>query len=305
MGSNLRSIVLPAILAVSSAGALALDLRFADFGLSRPYDVLHVPSGSVARVVALGQRTFLSDMYWLTTVQYIGEPKADQRGWDKLYPLVDLVTDLDPRHGYAYQTAGIVLSSAGRLDESDAILEKGIAKGPPRWTFPFYLAFNHWFYRGDYATAARYAEQAARAPGASPNISHLAVALASKSGSPDGAIAMLQELRKTVSEDAVRERLDDQLKLAVVERDAQALEKLVATFERETRRPIRALEDLVTAGLIDSLPPDPNGGHYLWDPKDRRVHSSVKAFRFSPPEAPAMPQFHYKPRPENDERVDE
>lgn len=302
MAFLLRSVSLPALIALAAAGAASLNLRFSELDLSRPYDVLHVPKGSTARVLALGHRTMLSDLYWLSAVQYIGEPTADARGWDKLYPLVDLVTDLDPRHGYAYQTAGIVLSAAGRLDESDAILLKGMEKAP-RWTFPFYVSFNHWFYRGDYAAGARYAELAARTPGASPNISHLAVALAAKSGAPEGAIPVLEELLRTTEDEAVRQRLQEQLKLAVMERDAQAIERLVAVFESEQGRPIRDLSELIAAELARSLPPDPFGGWYVWDASERRVRSSVRPFRFARPDAPSLPEFHYKSRPEGTERI--
>jgi tetratricopeptide (TPR) repeat protein len=188
-------------LAWSPGAAAALNLTLAGRLQARPYDVEHVPSGGL-RGRLLGQRGFVSDLYWLATVQYIGEPRADERGWEKLFPLVDLVTDLDPRHGYAYQTAGIVLSTAGRLDKSEEILKKGIEKGPNWWSYPYYIAFNHWFYLGDYATGARWAEVAAKTPGASRNISHLAVSLASKSGTPEQAIAMLEELRATVQDEA-------------------------------------------------------------------------------------------------------
>ena len=240
----MRAHLLAAAGAVLLAGASALGFSMTEQLGRRPYDVLHVPSSGAARLVALGHRTFLSDVYWLATVQYIGEPAAEQRGWDKLLPLVELVTDLDPRHGYAYQTAGIVLSSAGRLDESDSILKKGMAKGPAYWSFPYYLAFNSWFYRGDFASAAKFAEIAARTPGASANISHLAVSLASKSGTPEDAIVLLQELRATVRDDATAARLDEQLKLATLERDAQALERAAARFRAERGRPMTSLLEL-------------------------------------------------------------
>lgn len=282
----------------------SIDLKLAEGRLAAPFDVTTIPSGKAARLVALGHRTFLSDMYWLSAVQYIGEPKADERGWEKLLPLVDLVTDLDPRHGYAYQTAGIVLSAVGRLDESDRILLKGLEKAP-RWTFPFYVSFNHWFYRGDYAAAAKYAEIAARQPGASPNISHLAVSLASKSGTPQDALDMLDALSATVTDEEVRSRLDEQRKLALLERDAQGLERLVARFRDEKGRPPRALEELVAAGLLATLPKDPFGGRYVWDEADGRVHSTANNFRFSRPEKPSeLPAgFFYKPPPEELERM--
>ena len=227
-------------------------------------------------------------------MQYIGDSKADERGWDKLLPLIELVTDLDPRHGYAYQTGGIVLSAAGLLDESDAILKKGVEQGPPYWTFPYYLAFNDWFYRGDFAGAARWAELAARKPGASPNISHLALSLASKSGTPEQAIDLLLELRATVRDEKTQERLDEQLKLAVLERDAQRLERAVAELERARGWPVTSLDELVLGRAVPEIPPDPFGGRYQWDPKERKVHSSANHFRFQLKEPGRAARFQYK-----------
>lgn len=300
MRSVIRVITLGAL---AMAGAAALNFRLAAQMQSRPFDVAHVPTGSFMRLASLGQRGLVSDLYWLETVQYVGDMKADARGYDKLYPLVDLVTDLDPRHGYAYQTGGIVLSAANRLDESDRILEKGMEKGPRWWSFPFYVAFNHFFYRGDYATAARYAEIAARTPGASPNISHLAVSLASKSGTPDQAVALIEELRRTVRDEASAARLDEQLKLAILERDAQLLEKAAGRFRDERGRDIESLLDLVQAGVVAAIPPDPFGGHYTWDAAERKVHSSANPFRFQLKEGPRSPRFQQQPAPDAPERT--
>jgi tetratricopeptide (TPR) repeat protein len=283
-----------AIGAVLLALAAALNLELASSFLSRPYDVLHVPTGAAARLAALGHRTTLSDLYWLSTVQYIGEPRAEARGWEKLYPLADLVTDLDPRHGYAYQTAGIVLSAAGRLEESDAILVKGIERGPPYWTFPYYLAFNAWFYRGDYAAGARWAELAARTPGASPNISHMAVSLASKGGTPEQAIEMIRELRATVKDEVSAGRLDEQYKLALLERDAQRLERLVAAYRDLTGREPADLSELVKAGLLQALPVDPFGGRYVWVASAGEVQSSANPFRFRVRAERHRPGFQYQ-----------
>jgi len=276
------------------AAAATVNLWLASSLRVRPYDVAHVPQGRFARLASLGQRGAVADLYWLSAVQYIGDSRADERGWDKLHPLVDLVTDLDPRHGYAYQTAGIVLSAAGRLDESDAILKKGMERGPNWWSYPYYIAFNHWFYRGDMAAGAYWAGIAARTPGASPNISHLAVALASKSGTPEDAIQLLLELRKGVKDPVTAGRLDQQLKLAILERDAQALERAAAEYVRKTGTTLPDLEALVAAGLIRAIPPDPFGGRYVWNPQAKEVRSSVKSFRFRvrPPER--TPGFHYK-----------
>jgi tetratricopeptide (TPR) repeat protein len=293
-----RTVRLIAAGAISLAAATSLNLWLAGRVQLRPYDLDHVPQGSVARFMSLGHRGLVSDLYWLATVQYIGEPQGDQRGWERLYPLVDLVTDLDPRHGYAYQTAGIVLSASGRLEESDAILKKGMEKGPNWWSYPYYISFNHWFYLGDYETGAHYAEIAARTRGASPNISQLAVSLASKSGTPEQAIELLQELRKNVKDEVSASRLEEQLKLAVLERDAQALERAAATYTDRTGLPLGTLDMLVVSGLVTRIPEDPFGGRYEWDAQKREVRSSANPFRFRLREKARRPEFHYKvPKP--------
>jgi tetratricopeptide (TPR) repeat protein len=290
---ELRTALVVGLVTLSGAGALNLSLS--SRLQQKPYDVQHVPRGGLARVASLGHRGLVSDLYWLVAVQYIGEPAADARGWGKLLPLLDLVTDLDPRHGYAYQTGGIVLSAAGRIDESNAILEKGLEKGPPWWTFPYYIAFNHWFYLGDYAEGARYAEIAARKPGASPNISHLAVSLASKSGTPEEAVTLIEELRRTVKDEATAGKLDGQLKLAVLERDAQALERAAALYRARTGLTLDHLSALVESGVVAAIPPDPFGGEYRWDRGEQRVHSSVNPFRFRAREGAHQPKFKYQP----------
>ncbi|WP_242395106.1 tetratricopeptide repeat protein [Anaeromyxobacter oryzisoli] len=259
-------------------------------GLDRPYDLDYVPRGEALRFLSPGVRLSIADAFWLDTVQYVGDPRGRQRGFEKLYPLVDLVTDLDPGHGYAYQTAGIVLSAQGRLDEADRILNKGMGSGRPNWwTYPFYVAFNHYFYRGDYAEAARWARIAARTPGASPNIAHLALALEVKSGSPDDAVAFLQELRGVAKDEKTAEALDEQYRLALLQRDFARLDAAVAAYRERTGRAPDRLEELVVTGILDQLPPEPYGGRYTID-AEGVVHSSKNDFRFAPAEPGRLQQ---------------
>ena len=301
MHTNVRALSL-ALVALGAGSVLNLSL--AERHVSKPYDVTHVPAGTAARVLALGHRTFLSDLYWLSAVQYIGDPKADARGWDKLYPLLDLVTDLDPRHGYAYQTGGIVLSAAGRIAESNQLLQKGMVAGPPWWSFPYYISFNHWFYWGDYATGAEYARIAAKRPGASMNVARLALTLSSKSGSPEDALEVLRELRAAVKDEASAAALDEQMKLATLERDAQGLEAALARYGKERGAPAKGLPDLVRAGYLAELPADPFGGRYELG-ADGRVRSSVDPFRFQHAEGPHEPEFKYKPEESDLRRMPE
>jgi tetratricopeptide (TPR) repeat protein len=259
------------------------DRLVAGMGVYRPYEVRYLPEGRALKFLSPGARLSMANLYWMATVQYTGDQHMSRGRFERLYPLVDLVTDLDPPHGYAYQMAGLVLGSAGRLEESDKILRKGMERGPDWWSYPFYLAFNDYFYRGDYPAAARWARIAAGKPGASPNISHLALALEVKSGDPEAGLALVEELLKTATDDTVRERLLEQQRVARLQVDFARLDEAVARFRELQGRPPRRLEELAETGLVPVLPVEPYGGHYELR-ADGRVHSTGRDFRFKPAE---------------------
>jgi tetratricopeptide (TPR) repeat protein len=275
----MRSRLLPTILPLAAASVLAAGAALAAGRLlegmssAAAYEVTWVPRSEALRLASRATRLSFADYYWLSTIQYIGDPQARAQRYPKLLPLLDLVTDLDPDHGYAYQTGGIVLSAEGRLDESDRLLKKGMEKGPNWWSYPFYVAFNHYFYRGDFAEGARWAEIAARTPGASSNISHLALSLNVKSGSTEHAIAFLSELRKVAKDDVTAKALDEQYRLAVLQQEFQRLDAAVERYVAAAGRAPSRLEELVAAGHLDRLPgPDPFGGRF--ELREGKVHAT-------------------------------
>jgi tetratricopeptide (TPR) repeat protein len=278
------------LLSIALVGALLVPLAWTANRLSfgsadqRAFDVTYLPRGSSLRTLSPPVRLSIANYYWLLTVQYVGDSRADQRGYGNLLPLVDLVTDLDPKHGYAYQSAGIVLSTHGMLEESDRILKKGMERGPNWWTYPFYIAFNHFFYRGDYAEAARWAELAAKTPGASTNISHLALSMKAKSGTPEDAVTFLAEMMSSAKDEKTRSALEEQYKLAVLQVHFRDLDAAVESFRSLHGRAPAPLAELVSSGLIAALPREPFGGRYELR-ADGRIHSTGKDFRFGPAEA--------------------
>jgi tetratricopeptide (TPR) repeat protein len=277
-------------------GAAVVLLATATFRVQEAerFEIRYLPSSRPLRVLSPPLRLSIANFYWMQAVQYIGDNAARKEGFPQVFPLVDLITDLDPDHGYAYQSASLVLSSVLRLDESDAILKKGIERGPNWWSYPFYLAFNDFYYRGDYASAARWAEQAARTPGASVRIAGLALALQVKSGDPDHAVRMIEEMRATVDDEKLREGLDEQLRLAVLQRDFALLDAAVARFTAARGRPPARLDELISAGVLERIPAEPYGGAYVY--RDGAVHSTGRDYRL-PPAEPGKLQHRPVPMP--------
>lgn len=274
-----------ALLALSVAGAAsarrALEPVAVDAGRIR--DPTWLPRGQFIRLASFGQRLTLADLYWLRTVMYIGEATiAPERGWAALLPLGEIVTDLDPRYGYAYQVVGSNLSGlAHRVGESDRILEKGMRNVPDRWSLPFLYAFNKFFYEGDFATAAAYAQRAAEV-GKRPQLTLLAANLALVANSDDQYRSALSILEISIQQ-AETPELREQLRQRVVKvRTYQTLSRLEHVIEAFRIHDIRAplcLDELVWRGFLPEIPRDPSGGILQYDAWSATVSSSVLGAR--------------------------
>jgi tetratricopeptide (TPR) repeat protein len=267
------------------AGAVALAHRIQVAG-DRPYDVSFVPSASSLRWLSLGHPTLAANLFWLRAVQYMGDARADERGWEKLRPLVEVVTDLDPRHGYAYQTSSNLLACAGRLADSNAILEKGTRSCPDRYILPFQRAVNAFMYAGDYEEAGRWFGIAAQTPGAPSRMREYVVAMYAKADRSEAAISFLRHLEGEAQDDESRKAIDHQIRRATLERDANRLEQAAALYRKRRLLAPVCLEQLVSDGIVPAIPEDPFGGAYYLD-EEGRVHSTVFAKRLDRPPTPA------------------
>ncbi len=247
-----------------------------------PYDIAMVPSARVLRWASLGHPTLVANAYYLRAVQYIGDLESNRRGWERLHPVLDLVTDLDPAHGYAYQVGGTILGSVHRVAESNALLEKGMRNVPDRYILPYLRAFNAFYYDGDFAAAGRFVEQAARVPGAPEHLRQSALAMYVKGRRADAALQFLRSVRAHVTDPESRKAIDSQIEQAELERVAAPLDDAVAAYrERFGLLPL-TVHLLVRDGFLAAVPPDPFGGSWSID-RDGRVHSTAHPFRFARP----------------------
>lgn len=282
--------IVPLVLFLALATGTGLAASRLRIEQERPYDVEGIPRPGVLAWGFLGKRTLAANLNWLRAVQYIGEPRANERGWDRLLPLVDVVTDLDPRHGYAYQVAGTILSSVGRVEESNRILEKGIRNVPDRYILPYNRAFNAFYYDGDWPAAGRWAEVAARTPGAPPHVRQNVLAYYVKGRRADAALAFLEQSLAEARDPDTRKAVERQIAQARLEHAAARIDDALDAWSRTHLVPPFALEQLVSAGLLAGIPPDPKGGRWVLG-EDGRVHSSTDPYRFARPERSAdMPR---------------
>jgi hypothetical protein len=267
--SHLPAILAAALLSATVAAAARARLEPEALEVGRVRDPSWLPDGRAVRLVSMGQQQLLAEAYWLKAVQYMGEMGLSGGDWRALFPLADITTDLDPRHGYAYQIVGSNLAGlAHRYGEADRILEKGMRNVPERWSLPWTYAVNKFLYERDFATAARYARRAGEV-GHRPHLallaSNLSLVTDVESEYAAAEAILVDAIAQAAGQDALRAQLEERLVKVRTYAVLSRVERAVAAYERATgRRPV-FLAELVAAGFLAALPADPAGGTIVFD----------------------------------------
>lgn len=185
-----------------------------------PEDTLYIRSGEVLKRASLGFTGLTADAYWINTTLYFGEKFQQQRltgeqfdisRLDLLKPMLELVTDLDPRHVAAYRFGGFFLQYD---DPAEAInfIRKGIRGNPNEWRLYQDLGFALWR-QGKFREAADAYSSGARLPGAPAWMQPMAATMIAKGGDRETARQLFQRLYEESNDGFVRQVCEEQLQL--------------------------------------------------------------------------------------------
>ena len=267
------------LLAVS-LGALQIPLTYWSSTKPKLQQLTYLPSGDYLRMASLGYRELTADILWLQVIQVMGEKKLTEEAGHWLYHAVDRITTLDPKFVRAYEAGSHALCILVVMpEESNRLLEKGMRHNPQEWKLPFLLGINYYFELADDEKAAEAMAKAARLPGAPERLVSLAAKLFVSAKSPQQAVELLAKVYEETSDENVRKMLEIRLKESIVERDLQILEETIRRYQLNHIHLPERLEDLVGPGLLQELPKEPFGGHYLYEPTTGVVRSSEVAER--------------------------
>jgi hypothetical protein len=267
-----------ALLLVASVGIQAARDRD-----RRPFEppggMLWVRSGPTMKRMALGFDALVADLYWIRAVVYFGGQRlreASTRDYDLLYPMLDLVTTLDPRFKVAYRFGAIFLTEAypngpGRPDQAIALLENGIARDGGRWEYMHDIGFIYYWWLQDYAKAAEWFERGSQAPGGPPWLAPLAATTLAVGGDRQSSRTMWRQLYENADSDWIRSSAERHL-LQLEAMDA--IDQLNLVTERYAAREGRVAQSwqaLVQGERLRGIPLDPAGVPYVINPSTGRV----------------------------------
>jgi hypothetical protein len=287
MSGSIMLVAMAVLLLVMNIG-LRLDLSHRHDATTTTREQLRfLPRGEWLRPLVLGYHHVAADVLWLEIVQVLGERDVRQSEYEWLFHALDVVTTLDPRYTYAYDLGGVVLAElAGRVDWSNALLEKGHASNPEAWRLPFQLGFNAFFHQQEYVRAADYMAMAARLPGRPAYVPELAARLYVEGKQPALALHFLDVMRQQTQDEQVRAVLERRRVEVLLEQDLDALNLAVKQYADRMGRPPQTLAMLVRSGDLPAIPREPFGGAYHLDEERGVVMSTTHPERMRLHHAP-------------------
>ena len=242
--------------------AMAIGLQvWRDRGWT-PYEpatpVMWLRSGPAVLRGALGHQALLADLYWIRAVVYFGRQglsKDPAKNYDLLYPLLDLVTTLDPLFSVAYRFGAIFLSETppngpGRPDLAVSLLERGVERSPDRWEYMHDIGFVYYWHNRDFERGAQWLERASQVPGSPIWLKSTAANMHSERGNRDSA----RQLWRQIAESAEAESMAKLAKLRLAQFDAMdaidALDEVLARFKAANGGMPQGWSEVVAARLL-------------------------------------------------------
>lgn len=223
---------------------------------------IYLPEIQTVRLVTLGFDSFVSDLIWFSTIDYFGKQFRGSGDYPWLKDRCNLVLKLQPKATERFDFCATLLAWVAKdVEASNEILDQAVLAFPDNWRFYYLRGFNYWYFQGKEKEGAAELTYAATLPEAPAMLPSLAARLLSSD--PGAAVQFLRDSLKRTTDPAAKEALAERLKQALLTFDLSKLSSLVATFETKTGAAPRNLEELRDAGLLNFVPQDPFGGHYL------------------------------------------
>ncbi|MCI0542762.1 hypothetical protein L0Y69_03375 [bacterium] len=169
-----------------------------------PVPLISLPA-PVMRAVDLGLHSAAASLMWVKITQdvytWLGPGKKHQT----LAADIRLVNELDPKWGYPYAFAAIMLPEFGEMKEAVEIGERGIVEAEPDWRIPYYLATSYHSLK-DRANAAKYFDLSAVTPGAPESIAKVAATYGTGKNARTETKQIWQAIAESSQDPILRER---------------------------------------------------------------------------------------------------
>ncbi len=241
-------------------------------------ELFYFPKTSFIKNIAFGYNNLLADIFWLRSVQYIGQHLMSDNQYPYLYHILDITTSLDPRFINAYNFGSFFLVIYGNdKKEGIELAEKGIKNNPENWKPAFELGFIYYM-KHDYANAYKYFSLANTLPGMPDMYKTFAPYALGKFASPQQGIQMWEAMAKMSDNEFIRSSARHNIAVLTQKINVDTLNQAVQAYKKRFHLLPSALSQLVETGILPQLPEPIGGMPYEYDPTTGIVTAQIPKF---------------------------
>ena len=211
-----------AVLFGGSLGAL----RLYD-GKMDKIEYLSIPARVTTHALSAGFENIVADGLYLQFIHYFGKHLRSKQKYHNVYPVLDLVTDLDPQFEGAYVMGAMALGDNGEADAAETLWAKGVRANPAKWQYPYQAGISLFLFgnrHDQYLRAAELLGQAAALPGAPPEARYMEAKMYHDTARGEMAVAIWKDLylnSPSAEERGVAERTLRKLKVPLPEHSSE------------------------------------------------------------------------------------
>jgi tetratricopeptide (TPR) repeat protein len=242
-------------------------------------NLLYVRSPQILERATLSFHALLADIYWIRAVQHYGGTKLSHepnKQYDVLYPLLDLTTSLDPYFDVVYKFGSVFLAEpypagSGRPDQAIALLQKGLRTRPDGWELAQGIGFVYYWWLADYQNAAMWFNRAADMSNAPDWLRPLAAVTLAQGGNRASSRMLWTEIARNADADWLRDQASFRLKQLDALDGIDFIQRVVDQYRTRIGVPPASWDDMMRAGFLRGVPPDPTGVPLRLDPASGKV----------------------------------
>lgn len=241
-------------------------------------ELLYIPNKTLLKHFTAGMSNIVADLLWLETIQYtVKEFHDPEHKFTWLEHMCNAVVDLDPYFEGAYVNGGMFLSSIGADEKALNLLKKGFVRNPNSWEIPYEIVKVYILNRGSLpqspAVTTHYLRMLAERHEHPEMYLSWALHIQEENNLKKEGLAIWEDVIKNSKDEFVRELAEHNLQILIIRNDVDTLNALVGDFAAQAGRKPAHLDELVTAGLLASLPVEDEYGRYSIDEAGEVQHT--------------------------------
>lgn len=237
--------------------------------------IIYIPSGKYLKHATFGYSSLMADLIYIWAIQYYSDYTIAER-YENLDHIFSIIAELDPRYLDPYEMGAIIAVYEARDPYlAFKVLDRGLEKNPDQWIFPYQAGHYAVLTIKDYELARQYYKKTMEIEGAPAIAKRLYADAAFKGTDFQTAWQNWKEVYEGTDDDRIKKIASNHLYQVKSAMDLTQLKDAIEKYRQRYGHFPNNLEQLLSVGILASVPKDMDNNDYIYDPETGEVESSL------------------------------